>query len=102
MLTQRVRANEVVYRYSFNGFCIALWDVDEHTAARAVARLGSAILSEPETRIVNAGITMLPETPITADEARVAAQKSMVAVQTWNRHVDSNGAPTQPVGEADA
>lgn len=86
-LTQRVRANEVVYRYASNGFCMALWDVDESTTARAVARLGSAILEEPSTRVVNAGAMMLPSTPVLADVARMAAQENMTAVQSWNRQV---------------
>jgi hypothetical protein len=73
----------MVYRYDQRTLCMLLWDVDHDRAARAVARLGSAVLADPRTRVADIGLAAVPEqaaTPLTAIH-QAAAQTA--PLQTW-------------------
>ena len=58
-LARAARVHETVFRSSDREATLLLWGVDEDRAARAVHRLGSALLG-PDLRVVDAGVAFIP------------------------------------------
>lgn len=87
-ISSRIRANEVLYRYSWHSYCIALWNVDDKGAAIAVARLGKGLLEDSQTCVIDAGVARIPYDGNDASEAIAIALRRNAPIQLWIRAVE--------------